>query len=48
MHELTDVVCTNLMGTMDDDGGCTTVLDPRLSLVTSVLLCASSSQEFTS
>ena len=48
MSELTDVVSTNLMGMMGDDGVCMTVLDPRLSLVTSVLLCPSSSQELAS
>ena len=31
---------------MDADGACTTIPDPRLSLVTSALLCASGSQEF--
>ena len=31
-----DVVCMNLLGTMDDDGVCTTVPGPSLSLMTSV------------
>ena len=31
MCELADVVCTNLLGTMDDDGVRTTVPDPRVS-----------------
>ena len=35
MYELTDVACSNLLGTKDDDGVCTTVPDPCLSLVTS-------------